>query len=264
MQTKQREIATATVNYLPVDTDHPQIFIDADGEVGRRIDPVHEQTLVTLHDVREGEAPKFASHGLEFVTTPSKVSDFDEDQVFRAVYDPEIDALIKEASGAQEVVIFDHTVRVDDDNIRRPARHVHGDYSATSGPVRLRELLGDDVAAEWEKGHYGIINVWRPIKHPVQTAPLAFADPTTVQKNDWIDIDIIYPNRRGQITGLKRNDEHHWLYMSEMTPEEVVVFTTFDSSGTPAIGHSAADLTVLPTNAKPRQSIETRALVRFD
>lgn len=264
MQTTQTEIATATVNYLPADTDQPQIFIDPDGEIGRRIDPVREQTLVTLHDVREGEAPKFSSHGLEFITMPSKVSEFDKDQSFRAVYDPEIDALIKKVSGAQEVVIFDHTVRVDDNNIRRPARHVHGDYSATSGPVRLRELLGDETAADWDKGHYGIINVWRPIKHPVQTAPLAFADPTTVQEGDWTDIDMIYPDRRGQITGLKRNDKHRWIYMPEMTPEEAVVFTTFDSAGTPAVGHSAVDLTVLPENAKPRQSIETRALVRFD
>ena len=99
--------------------------------------------------------------------------------------------------------------------------------------------------------------------HPVQTAPLAFVDPYTVEDSDWTDIDMIYPDRQGQITGLKRNDAHRWLYMSNMTPDEAVVFTTFDSSGKSPVGHSAADLVVTPENATSRKSIETRALVRF-
>ncbi|WP_298968218.1 CmcJ/NvfI family oxidoreductase [uncultured Roseobacter sp.] len=263
MQVAEHMTPSAIVHYQMADDATPQILIDPNGEIDTRIDPAYEPATIELHDARDSADISFASHGMQFVSDPTAVAAFDADRSFRDVYDPEVKTLIKRVSGAQEVVIFDHTVRVDSDTVRRPARHVHGDYSAQSGPARLREVLGDETAAEWSKGHYGIVNVWRPIAYPVETAPLAFADPTAVVAEDWTNVDIIYPDRRGQITGLKRNDAHRWVYMSAMTPEEAVVFTTFDSRGTPAVAHSAVDLTVTPENAKPRQSIETRALVRF-
>ena len=253
----------ARVNYQLVRDGIPKILIDPDGQIGKRVEPEFDNTEITLHDVRGREAPNFGSHGFECRNVPSQVTEFDDQQEFRATYDAEIEALIKELSGATEVVIFDHTARTDDNSVRRPARHVHGDYSTLSGPTRLHELLEEEHANEWGKGHYGIINVWRPVHHPVQTAPLAFVDPHTVEDSDWTDIDMIYPERQGQITGLKRNDAHRWLYMSNMTPDEAVVFITFDSSGKSPVGHSAADLVVTPENATSRKSIETRALVRF-
>lgn len=260
----QGQNAQAYVNYQLVRGGNPQILIDPDGEVGKRIEPEFDNREVTLHDIRGGQSPRFDRHGFAFVHVASQVTDFDEQQQFRTQYDAEIEHIIKDLSGATEVVIFDHTVRTDGDSIRRPARHVHGDYSAISGHTRLHELLGDEKAGEWEKGHYGIINVWRPVTHPVQTAPLVFADPMTVDNGDWTDIDMVYPDRQGQITGLTYNPAHRWVYQSNMTPDETVVFTTFDNVGEKAVAHTAADLVRIPDNATPRKSIETRALVRFE
>ena len=33
----------------------------------------------------------------------------------------------------------------------------------------------------WSLGHWGIVNIWRPMDYPVEKTPLAFIDPTTVQ-----------------------------------------------------------------------------------
>src|SRR5262249_38855670 len=56
--------------------------------------------------------------GFRFVCHDTKVEDFyDEDQI-RRVYYPEMEALIKSESGANRVVVFDHTLRTADDEIR--------------------------------------------------------------------------------------------------------------------------------------------------
>ena len=253
----------ARVNYQIAREGNPTIYIDPDGQIGKRIDPEYENAEIALEDARSGSAPDFAANSFEFRQQETAVVSFEDQEIFRPVYDPETENLIKDVSGAVEVVIFDHTIRTDNDSIRRPARHVHGDYSAKSGPVRLHEVLDEERAREWEAGHFGIINVWRPIGNPVETAPLAFADPLSVGPDDWTDIDMIYPDRVGQISGLKRNEAHRWVFLSEMGPDEAVVFNVYDSKGKAAVGHSAADLVNPRENARPRQSIETRALVRY-
>ena len=178
-------------------------------------------------------------------------------------YEEEVKSLIRQVAGITEVVVFDHTIRKHDEEIRPPARHVHGDYNDTSARKRLDDILSTDKANEWKQGRYCIINVWRPIDYPVEVAPLAFAAPESVAADDWLDIDIIYPDRKGQIRGLIYNPNHQWLYQSNMTPDDAVVFTVYDSDGRPAIAHSAVDLIAQPENARPRHSIETRSLARF-
>ena len=65
----------------------------------------------------------------------------------KRVYYPEMEALIKEESGAKRVVVFDHTLRtgdVDDreaKKIREPVQRVHNDYTEWSGPQRVRDLM---------------------------------------------------------------------------------------------------------------------------
>ena len=105
----------------------------------------------------------------------TKVRDFfDEDEIKR-VYYPEMEALIKAESGAKRVVVFDHTLRTADDDerekrkIREVVRRVHNDYTEWSGPQRVRDMLPDE-ADELLKRRFAIIQVWRPIRHPVETA----------------------------------------------------------------------------------------------
>ena len=49
----------------------------------------------------------------------TRIADFfDEDEIPR-VYYPEMEALIKRETGAKRVVVFDHTLRTADDEMRR-------------------------------------------------------------------------------------------------------------------------------------------------
>ena len=101
------------------------------------------------------------------------VADFyDDDQVER-VYHPEIEALAP-AAGADRVVVFDATRRSDGGAapatgwLRRPASRVHVDYTESSGPQRVRDLLGEAEAVRLaDAGARTIrLNVWRPIRGP--------------------------------------------------------------------------------------------------
>jgi hypothetical protein len=162
------------------------------------------------------------------------------------------------------VTVFDHTVRVDDPSaVRRPARNVHNDYSAAGARQRLAELVGEERAVQLEAGHYGFVNVWRPIDDPIKTSPLGFIHPSSIDPQDWVTIDLIYPDRVGQILGVAASSGHDWFYLSGMTPDEVVILNVFDNRGRPHPGHSALDIDGSPEPQAPRKSIESRTLVRY-
>lgn len=255
---------SATVNYH-VHKDERQAFeLDAGGIEGNLISPELAPTTVPLTDMRRSAQPvQFAKEGLEFMRYPSAVADFSTDD-WRHTYDAELTHLLMEKLGVQEVEIFDHTVRVDDpDATRKPARNVHSDYSEDGASQRLVDLLGAEKAATWREGHFAFINVWRPVGQPINSAPLGFIRASSVAAADWILLDLIYPDRKGQIMGLAGNPEHEWLYMSTMTPEEIAVFNIYDNRGLASVAHSALDMVEDPSVTTIRKSIESRTVVRY-
>src|SRR5439155_11286218 len=99
--------------------------------------------------------------------------------------------------------LFDHTLRTADDalrearKIREVVRRAHNDYTEWSGPQRVRDLLpqeADDLLSR----RFAIIQVWRPIRHPVETFPLAICDARSVADDDLVVSERRYPNRVGQ------------------------------------------------------------------
>lgn len=256
---------SAIVNYHVAEGGPPTYEIDAGGAAGTLVSPSHAPTVVDVTDLRGLEASiTYAEDGLCFARSPTVVTSFEHDDRWQPVYDEELRTLLRRHLGAQDVRVFDHTVRVDDPTaVRRPARNAHVDYSPRGARQRLNELLGATEAAQCERGHYAFVNVWRPIGSPVNSAPLGFVRPSTVASTDFIPIELVYPDRIGHILGLQSNGNHEWVYMSKMTPDEVVCFTVYDNRGRPSVGHSALDLVEDEHVHTIRRSIESRTLVRF-
>ena len=227
--------------------------------------PRHDIRQISLRDVKLKEAKvSFAVDGVSFARVPSKERVFSDDRNWVAQYDAELATLLAGQIGAQECLVFDHTVREDNPNsTRRPARNVHSDYSPDGARQRLVDILGKERAAEWSRGHYGFVNVWRPVGQPINSAPLGFVRAASIAKEDWILIDLVYPNRRGHIMGLVASDAHEWFYASKMEADELVFFNIFDSEGLPSVAHSAVDLVEDPSVTTIRKSIESRTLVRY-
>ncbi len=255
---------TATVNYH-VHKSYRQAFeLDAGGVAGDLISPELIATSVVLADNRTTTSSvSFACDAVEIMPLETQVRDFAGDS-WKPIYDTEIKAMLQDKLGAREVVVFDHTVRTDDPGAtRKPARNVHSDYSKDGAEQRLVDLLGAETAAEWAQGHYAFVNVWRPVGHPINSAPLGFVRPSSVDPSDWILLDLIYPERKGQIMGLVGNPEHEWIYQSKMTPDEVAIFNIDDNRGLSSIAHSALDMVEDPNITTIRKSIESRTLVRY-
>jgi hypothetical protein len=209
--------------------------------------------------------------GFVFVEHKTKVADFFDVDQLQSVYYPEVEQLIKRASGAARVVIFDHTLRSGDETereaklIREPVLSAHNDYTEWSGRNRVREVLPDEAESLLER-RFAIIQVWRAINQPIQSNPLAVADAKSVALEDFLIAERRYPHRVGQTYRLKYNPNHRWFYFPEMRRDEALVFKVYDSETdgrarfTP---HTSFKDPASPADARPRQSIEMRAFAFF-
>jgi len=258
----------ATLNYLLYEGVRPQMFMtnqpDARPESAIKSQPFD----VTIHNARvEQLAPTLDRNGFELRTHTSAVRDFADDAEVTGLYYAECEALLKRATGADKVVIFDHTRRLDvqaPKGAAPPVRGVHCDQTFVSGPRRVREHLPEDEAAQKLQGRCAIINVWRPLVEPLVSAPLALCDARSIAHDDIVPADFIYPNKVGEVAMFKPSDKHRWFYYPHMRRDEVLLIKIFDSleDGTARLSaHTAFDDPTTPAGAAPRQSIELRALV---
>lgn len=255
----------ASVNYHVKKNSLQAFEFDVDGVVGNLVSPELVETKITVADLRgSDERTLFNRDGIEFLDHASAINDFEHGEDWSAVYDQELSELLKSRIGAKEVIVFDHTVRIDDPQAaRRPARNVHNDYNEKGAEQRLIDLVGEERAQEFKQAGYGFVNVWRPVQNVIKSSPLGFIRPQSTKAGDWIDIGLIYPDRFGQILGVAANENHEWFYRSDMTPDEIVVFNIYDNRGRPHLAHSALDLPSDKAAVTPRKSIESRTLVRY-
>ena len=263
---------TADLNYLAPQRDRPRTYTFEPPVGEPKTNTVSEPHALPIYDIRPiAESVSLDREGFALVRQNSAVSNFFDDDEVKRVYYPEAERLIKSATGADRVFIFDHTVRrrvegaadLRDGSPRQPAWRVHVDHTAKSGPQRVRDFIPDD-AEELLKGRVQVINLWRPIRGPLRDAPLAVCDARTVKFDELVGSDLVYPHRVGETYSVKCSPEHRWFYVPEMTADEILLLKCFDSStdGRARFApHSAFVDPTTPADAPPRQSIELRTLV---
>lgn len=204
--------------------------------------------------------------GFELRHCETAVSNFYDTAEVRAVYYPEVEQLLKVATGATSAVAFEHDVRSAPrqgvGEVRGPVRVVHDDYTERSAPERVRLYLPEQ-AEELVHNRYAVINVWRPIKGPVRDTPLAVCDAQSLAEEDLI------PTEQGvkhEVYLFKFSPKHRWYYFSAMRTDEALLLKCFDSSRDGRArftAHTAFDDPSAPADAPARESIEVRALVFF-
>ena len=240
-----------------------------------RTTAVYRQHTVTIRDIRPiASTLALEREGFQLVAAASSVRNFYDQEAVQTRYYAETVSLLEELTGASRVVVFDHTIRhrilgATDRTTgipRQPVPRVHNDYTVKSGPQRVRDLLGED-ASDLLRRRFSVINVWRPIRGPIQDAPLAVADAQSVDSGDLVATDLVYPDRIGEIYYVKFNPSHRWFYASAMRQDEVMLFKCFDSADDGRarfVPHSAFVDRTAPAGALPRESIELRTLVFYE
>jgi hypothetical protein len=276
MQTLQSAAPAATITTeIPYTLDTGEKLVNetfGPNNIRRRRTGTLDSRPMTIHSGRPlADTFSLDRHGFVFVEHKTAVKDFFDRQQLESVYYPEVERLIKSASGAARVVLFDHTLRSGDESerearlIREPVLSAHNDYTEWSGPQRVRDLLPDEAETLLAQ-RFAIIQVWRAINQPIESNPLALADASTIANEDLLLAERRYPNRVGQTYRLRYNPAHRWFYFPKMRRDEALVFKVFDSAKdgrarfTP---HTSFDDPSSPPDAPPRQSIEARALAFF-
>jgi len=228
-----------------------------------------EQQNMTVHNARrlQGKDRRtIIANGFELLTRPladSKLDFFDQEQVVRKYYE-HCAEIVQEYTGAHAFA-FDHNVRsasgkkskqriAGGQQVQGPAHMVHGDYTLTSAPQRLRDLTkppttNDTLRAVLGEGHalidsklaeralgqggrFAIINVWRNIAaEPVATHPLALCDAHTVEPQDLVVFEIHYQDRIGENYFAKHSPRHRWFYYPQITRDEALLIKQWDSDG---------------------------------
>ena len=257
---------TATLHYLKRGAEKPVRYVFDPPPGVPQWNGLDDPREIAIEDARgrEGEFT-LDRNGFQLVRSASKVGDFYSPEDVERVYYPEVEALLRERLGARRVKIFDHTVRnAARTGAREPSRRVHNDHTVNSAPRRVHDHLGAE-APELLKGRFGIVNVWRPIRGPVQDSPLALCDARSFSDADLIASDLVYPHVRGETSTVEYKPGHRWYYFSDMQPDEAILIRVHDSAedGRARLSfHTSFDNPLVP-DARPRESIEVRALVFY-
>ncbi|KAL9178891.1 hypothetical protein ACHAXT_011864 [Thalassiosira profunda] len=252
----------------------------------------HVKRPVMMRDGRELVPPAtLDTYGFALRHWPTEVCNFRDDDDVVKVYYEEMKRLVKDASGASSVHIFDHTVRESGrTNLNAdagagaaaaPVPRVHCDYTHDGAPRRLLQLgkdgmyskskqrmLTEDEVAQLASNRFAFINVWRSIDDEapcVLREPLAVCDERSVSKEDRFIYELRFPNRTGENYSLRHSDLHEWYYYSRQTKDEALIFKVYDkqADGPRFVFHTSFDDPMTPDDAPPRRSIEVRAIAFF-
>lgn len=230
-------------------------------DLGKREMPVEDARALT-----KDRRPTLEHNGVDLLHRPvdvGKLDFFDNEAVLKRYY-PQCADVIKQATGARTVAAFDHNIRsaagkqsrtrIDGgQQVQGPAHVVHGDYTLTSAPERLRQLAKppgindtirslfadggslldpDEVETAIGSGRFAIINLWRNIvDDPVEVNPLALCDAATVVPEDLVVFEIHYADRVGENYFAKHSDGHRWLFYPEIHRDEALLIKQWDSAG---------------------------------
>lgn len=271
----EQSTRTGSFNYLAASVE-PSLYRngrvltrrDRDGSDSGTEGLVMERVSVPVHDARQRRAPcTLEQNGFERRAQPLRdpALDFMQQEPVVGQYYVECAELVREVTGAAHVFAFDHNVRsargkksrariTGGQEVQPPAHVVHGDYTLTSAPERLRKLTeppsGNDTLrlflAEHESliapalathalagsARFAIINVWRNIADtPVAVHPLALCDAQTVAPEDLVVFEIHYADRVGENYFARHAARHRWYYYPALTRDEVIFIKQWDSAG---------------------------------
>lgn len=261
----------APLTFAVRDGAQPVSLPSRPGEGEGQYEGDHEQRTVTITDAWPlADELSLDREGFQLVHHKTDVDFYDEAER-TTTYESEIEALIRQQTGARKVIVFDHTLRAGDDNtraeraVREPVQMVHNDYTDRSARQRLRDLVGDAEAEELMKGRFAIMNVWRGNRQTVESMPLAFADARSIDPADLISVERRSEDRIGEIQHLVDNPNQRWYYLPKIEPDEAILIKCFDSDSTKAklTAHTAFADPATPADAPPRESIESRTFVFY-
>lgn len=262
-------IVEAEINYIgPMDS--LPYFYAKDHE---RDNLLLEPHRVEIADARQASpSPSLEREGFTLVPHRSAVTDFEDEAQTATIYPAEIEALIRDLTGADLVIARGTVLRFSQQANRDayvnslPASFVHVDVSRESfADFAARNLEGHPDRDALLAGRYVGFNIWRVLTAPPQDLPLAICAANSVTEEDRVTgearVDGVGIEEFRFGSSLYRaSPRHRWFYYRDMNPDEALIFKQFDTADPAIVGcpHVAfADPSA--ENPVPRASAEIRA-----
>ncbi|HVK31779.1 MAG TPA: CmcJ/NvfI family oxidoreductase [Burkholderiaceae bacterium] len=266
-------VVEAALTFLVPGDDKARVVMPADDADRVERTGTYRDVPVTIRDARHlGVPPSLDREGFALVRAPTATTDFfDPARVARDYY-PEVIELLKRCTGAGEVHVFDHTVRVEDattggrPGVRQPVACVHNDYTERSAQQRMSRFFPPQEAARLQAARVAFVNVWRSIGPSAERFPLAAADGRSVPQTDYVAVDMVYADRVGEVYHNTYSAGQRWFYFADMRPDEAMLLKCFDSATDGRTRHTAHTGFANPRAASdtpPRRSIEVRTILCF-
>ena len=156
----------------------------------------------------------------------------------------------------------------------RPLAHVDRDPSTIY--ISVRDAVGAEEAEILMRKYkrWAQVNVWRPIGNIASKWPLAMMNHQQIPEWEY-DTHFGRVGSRNDPRNVERGEKAHdliakedsrykYYYASDMTPDEVWVFCSFDTDRNTVVPHGAFWDDNTPEDAPERASIEVRHVVFFD
>ncbi len=232
---------------------------------------------VEMHDARRAaQVPSLDREGYQLFRRPSAVSSLPSTEEIETVYHAEVEAFLREATGAARIHMFASGLRFNERSEHTgsrpnsmPARRVHSDFSDEATREVAVEAFGED--GEIPTGFYWkAFNVWRVLTPPPQDTALGFCDMQTMAPDDIVTTTGVVPLPDGsefnyQFCLYRYNPRHRWSYFPNLTRDELLLFLGYDSRNPGLrVPHCAFDDPSCPADVPPRISVEVRALALFE
>ncbi|KAJ8112464.1 hypothetical protein ONZ43_g5388 [Nemania bipapillata] len=240
------------------------------------------------------------THAFQACKWKPSTTSLDWDEVQNIVR-PEAEEFVKTITNATRVHCFSHLIRQNtvEDNIEAlkkleadkgrenisdkegfgkivPARYAHVDQSGKGA----RTLLGHNLPDEAEKltnTRWGTVNLWRPIQR-IRRDPLCFCDGRSISEEDLVPVNATPPPKgtssfydsvsKGdgfETLEVRANPKHKWYYLSDMQPDEALVFKCSDSKNPSESRCCHASFRLPDTaNEAARESMEMRFFVFYE
>lgn len=232
-----------------------------------------ERREIDIRDARRlaGGGPSLENEGFVLSRTPApEGADFTDKAWVAEAYAPQCLKLVQDLTGAAHVAPFyggGVLIRDTGNAEAAPAAEfVHLDQTRKSIRPFLEQAADAAVRERWKR--VKVFNVWRPLTPPPQDVPLALCDQRTLDPGDWVVGRTVEPNFPDGVPYVSSvfNPDQRWFYLSDLTPDDVVVFKGYDSDPDAPFGclHGAFKQPVTATGATPRASAEARVFAFFD
>lgn len=223
----------APLYYLSSENARPVSHVYFNPPNGTPLGPKRSPQQVTIRNGRELQpGASLEREGFQLLDHRSVVSDWLDPKQVAATYYCEVGRLLQDITGADLVVISNHTIRNSESAAiaEQPTTKVYNFFTPRSAEERARDLLG--VEQEWRlRRHFAAFFVWRPLGQGPLRHPLTVCDATSVAPSDLVPNELKFPDgTTGENYLVTYSPDHRWYFFPQMTEDEVLLMKVFDSA----------------------------------